>query len=114
MKTASALLCLLATPLFAQSIDSMIDREVPSLLITYKSLHAAPELSTQEGKTSALVAARLRELGYAVTDHIGKYGEPGLLGYGVVAMLKNGDGPVLLVRSDMDALPVQEQTGLPY
>ena len=114
MKTLSALFLLLVSPIFGQSLDSMIDREVPSLLTTYKTLHATPELSCQEEKTSAVVAARLRELGYTVADHIGKYNEPGLVGYGVVAMMKNGDGPVLLVRSDMDALPVQEQTGLPY
>src|SRR2546428_283833 len=114
MKTLSALFLLLAAPIFGQSLDSMIDREVPSLLTTYKTLHAAPELSCQEEKTSATVASRLRELGYTVGDHIGKYNEPGLVGYGVVAMMKNGDGPVLLVRSDRDALPVQEQPGLPY
>jgi amidohydrolase len=71
-------------------------------------------LSTQEEKSSALLAARLRELGYTVTDHVGKYEEPGLVGYGVVAILRNGPGPLVLVRSDMDALPVSEQTGLPY
>ena len=98
----------------AQSLDSMIDREMPSLLATYKTLHTSPELSTREEKTSARVAAKLRELGYDVTDHIGQYVEPGLTGYGVVAMMKNGNGPVVLVRSDMDALPVTEQTGLPY
>ena len=114
MKTLSVLFLLLVSPIFGQSLDSMIDREVPSLLTTYKTFHATPELSCQEEKTSAVVAARLRELGYTVADHIGKYNEPGLVGYGVVAMMKNGDGPVLLVRSDMDALPVQEQTGLPY
>src|SRR5881227_2405905 len=114
MKTLSVLFLLLVSPIFGQSLDSMIDREVPSLLTTYKTFHATPELSCQEQKTSAVVAARLRELGYTVADHIGKYNEPGLVGYGVVAMMKNGDGPVLLVRSDMDALPVQEQTGLPY
>ena len=109
-----ALAVALATSASAQSLDSMIDRELPSLVNTYKTMHAAPELSTQEEKTSARLAARLRELGYAVTDHVGQYGEPGLIGYGVVAMMKNGEGPVVLVRSDMDALPVTEQTGLPY
>jgi amidohydrolase len=103
-----------ATPSFAQSLDALVDKELPSLVETYKKLHAAPELSTQEEKSSALLAARLRELGYTVTDHVGKYDEPGLTGYGVVAVMKNGDGPVVLVRSDMDALPVAEQTGLPY
>jgi amidohydrolase len=116
MKRALVLLAvaLFAIPVFAQSFDALVDKELPSLVDTYKKLHAAPELSTQEEKSSALLAARLRELGYTVTDHVGKYDEPGLTGYGVVAIMKNGDGPVLLVRSDMDALPVAEQTGLPY
>lgn len=104
----------LATAAFGQSIDSMIDRQLPSLIETYKTLHTSPELSMQEEKTSATVAARLRELGYTVADHIGNYEQPGTTCYGIVAVLKNGDGPVVLVRSDMDALPVQEQTGLPY
>jgi amidohydrolase len=103
-----------AVPLAAQTLDERIERELPYLLSTYKTLHTNPELSTQEAKSSALVAARLRELGYTVTEHVGKYDEPGLTGYGVVAMLKNGAGPTVLVRSDMDALPVQEATGLPY
>jgi len=90
----------------AQSIDSIIDRELPTLVETYKALHAAPELSLHEEKTSATVASKLRALGYSVTDNVG--------GCGVVATMKNGDGPVVLVRTDMDALPVQEQTGLPY
>jgi hippurate hydrolase len=102
-----------ATSAFAQSIDSMIDREMPALLDTYKAFHMAPELSRHEEKSSATVAERLRALGYTVTDHIGKY-ESADTCYGVVAMMKNGDGPVVLVRSDMDALPVLEQTGLPY
>src|SRR5204862_82704 len=60
------------------------------------------------------VAARLCQLGYRGTDHVGKYDDPSPTSYGVVAMMKNGDGPVVIVRSDMDALPVLEQTGLPY
>ncbi len=103
-----------ATSALAQSLDSIIDRELPSLIATYKTLHAAPELSKQEGKTSALVASRLRDLGYMVTERVGKYEQPEATCYGVVAVMKNGDGPVVLVRSDMDALPVEEQTGLPY
>src|SRR5438132_6145146 len=103
-----------AASAFAQSIDSMIDRELPALVETYKAFHIAPELSKQEEKTSATVAARLRALGYTVTDHVGKYEDAGSTCYGVVAVMKNGDGPVLLVRTDMDALPVPEKTGVPY
>jgi len=107
-------LLLLAIPTFAQTLDQRIDREMPSLLTTYKTLHAAPELSTQEAKTSAFVASHLRDLGYEVTERVGKYEDPNKTCYGVVAILKNGNGPVVLIRSDMDALPVTEQTGLPY
>ena len=92
----------------------MIDREMPSLLATYKQLHAAPELSMNEKNTSALLAARLREIGYDVTYPVGRYANPGATAYGVVAVMKNGTGPTVLVRSDMDALPVAEETALPY
>lgn len=95
-------------------LDAMIAHELPSLLDTYKSLHAAPELSHYEKKTSALVAERLRALGFAVTDHIGKYDHPGWVGYGVVGILKNGAGPTVLVRTELDALPIMEETGLSY
>jgi hippurate hydrolase len=92
----------------------MIDQELPGLVATYKALHAAPELSHQEEKTSALLARELRALGYDVTEHVGKYPNPEWKGYGVVAVLKNGAGPTVLVRADMDALPVEEQTGVAY
>ena len=105
---------LLALPLAAQSIDDRVSKELPSLLETYKTLHAAPELSTQEAKSSALVASRLRELGFEVTERVGKYTDTEATCYGVVAVMKNGKGPTLMIRSDMDALPVEEQTGLPY
>ena len=105
---------LLATSVSAQTVDSVIDRELPSLIETYKSLHESPELSMKEEKTSATLASRLKALGYTVADNVGDYGEPGTHSYGVVAMMKNGDGPVVLLRTDLDALPVEEQTGLPY
>jgi amidohydrolase len=114
MKRIATILLLITSSAFAQTLDQMIDREIPGLLTTYKQLHAAPELSMQEKNTSALVAARLRELGYEVTYPVGQYLEAGATCYGVVAVMKNGNGPTVLVRSDMDALPVQEQTGLPY
>jgi amidohydrolase len=95
-------------------LDARIARELPSLLTTYKSIHAAPELSHYEKNTSALVAARLRELGFTVTDHIGKYHHPGWIGYGVVGIMKNSEGPTVLVRTELDALPITEETGLPY
>jgi len=97
-----------------QALDKLIDREIGALVSTYEKLHAAPELSTQEEKTSAFLAEELRTLGYTVTGNVGKYENQNLAGYGVVAILKNGNGPVVLVRTDMDALPVVEKTGLPY
>src|SRR6266478_6156348 len=112
---ACAFVVVIAMPIMAQqSLDAMVDREITSLVATYKMLHASPELSHREEKTSAFFAAQLRANGYTVTEHIGKYDRPGFTGYGVVAVMKNGDGPTVLVRTDLDALPVEEKTGLPY
>ena len=116
-KTLLALLFALSTaiPVVAQqSVDAIVDREITQLVATYKMLHASPELSHREEKTSAFFATQLRALGFTVTEHLGKYDRPGFTGYGVVAVMKNGDGPTVLVRTDMDALPVEEKTGLPY
>jgi hippurate hydrolase len=99
----------------AQSdLNNKIDSNIQDWLGTYKHLHENPELSTQEKETSALVAAQLKKLGYEVTDHFGQYDSPDIQAYGVVAVLKNGAGPTVYVRTDMDALPVTENTGLPY
>jgi len=114
MKRRLLALAFLALPLSAQSLDQRIDAEMSSLLATYKQLHAAPELSMQEAKTSAFVAGQLRSLGYTVDEKVGKYADPNATCYGVVALMKNGSGPTVLVRTDMDALPVTEQTGLAY
>lgn len=97
-----------------QSLDALIDQQITSLVTTYKMLHAAPELSHHEEKTSALLAKELRALGYEVTERVGKYERADLTAYGVVAVLKNGAGPTVLVRTDMDALPIEEKTGVPY
>ncbi len=72
----------------------------------YKDLHRHPELSGQEHRTAGRAAARLRAAGFEVTEAVG--------GTGVVGLLRNGDGPVVMLRADMDALPVAEETGLPY
>lgn len=98
----------------AQSPRELADAELPSLLTIYKDVHQHPELSGQEKQTSELVAKELKAVGCEVTDNLGKYSEPGPVGYGVVGVMKNGDGPVVLVRTDMDALPITEETGLPY
>jgi amidohydrolase len=97
-----------------QSLDSMLDREIAQLVSTYKMLHAAPELSHHEEKTAAFVASQLRALGFTVTERVGKYAEPEWTSYGVVAVMKNGAGPTVMVRTELDALPVEEKTGLPY
>jgi len=96
------------------SLDAMIERDLASLLSTYKALHAAPELSHREEKTSAFVAGELRKLGFTVTERIGKFQNAQWTGYGVVGVLKNGSGPTVLVRTELDALPVEEKTGVPY
>jgi hippurate hydrolase len=95
--------------------DTLIDQQtIDWLLSTYKMLHAAPELSHHEEKTAAFFAGELRKLGYTVTEHIGKYEKPEWTGYGVVGILKNGAGPTVLIRTELDALPVEEKTGVPY
>jgi hippurate hydrolase len=97
-----------------QTPQSLADAELPSLLAIYKDIHTHPELSGHEGRTSAIIAKELRAAGCQVTEYLGKYENPKLKGYGVVGVMKNGDGPIVLVRTDMDALPVEEQTSLPY
>lgn len=111
------LLCLatfaptLAAP--ADDFRPQVERELPSLLAIYKDLHTHPELSQHEERTSALLAAELRRAGYTVTEHIGKYPD-GAAAFGIAAIMKNGAGPVVLVRTELDALPVEEKTGLPF
>jgi amidohydrolase len=97
-----------------QTLQSLADSELPSLLTIYKDVHSHPELSTQEKRTAAIIAKELRAAGCQVTEDFGKYDNPKLKSYGVIGIMKNGDGPKVLVRTDMDALPVEEQTGLPY
>jgi amidohydrolase len=97
----------------AQEVPAMVDKQLPGLLATYKSLHSAPELSHHEAQTSALLAEELRKAGYTVSERVGKYPD-GSQAYGVVGILKNGAGPTLLVRADIDALPVTEDTHLAY
>jgi len=115
--TFLAVVCVIifAAPAIAQQpLDGMLDREIAQLVSTYKTLHAAPELSHHEEKTAAFVASQLRALGYTVTERVGKYAQPEWTSYGVVAVMKNGAGPTVLVRTELDALPVEEKTRLPY
>jgi hippurate hydrolase len=97
----------------AQEVPALVDKQLPGLLTTYKALHTAPELSHHEVETSALLAEEMRKAGYIVTERVGKYPD-GSQAYGVVGIMKNGAGPTLLIRTDLDALPVTEDTKLPY
>jgi hippurate hydrolase len=97
---------ILAAPSSAATLNEAINSDMPQLMTLYRDLHANPELSMQEVRTPAKLAAEMKKLGFAVTEKVGKTG--------VVAVLKNGEGPTLLIRADMDALPVVEQTNLPF
>jgi amidohydrolase len=108
-----ALLFLFSGTAMAQDLPTYVNGQLPGLVDIYKGLHTHPELSHHEEQSSALLAAELRKAGYTVTEHVGKYPD-GSQAFGVVAILKNGAGPTLLIRTDMDALPIVEETGLPY
>ena len=95
-----------ATPPLADAVRNKIAQEKDSLLELFRDLHAVPELSFQEEKTSMRMAKEMRALGFDVTEKVG--------GWGVVCVLKNGPGKTILVRADMDGLPVREISGLPY
>jgi amidohydrolase len=109
-------ICVVAwLPAAAQNdLDQKIDSNIQDWVGSYKHLHQNPELSTEEKETSRFVAAALKKLGYEVTDHFGKYENPELTSYGIVAVMKNGPGPTVYVRTELDALPVTEKTALPY
>jgi hippurate hydrolase len=87
-------------------LAAAIQADMPELMALYRDLHAHPELSMQEVRSPAILAAEARKLGFDVTEKVGKTG--------VVAVMENGPGPALLIRADMDGLPVTEQTGLPF
>jgi amidohydrolase len=114
-RTIAILLAVLQTALAATAASSeelrslvsrRVDAEYSSLFNIYTNLHAHPELSFMEVNTAALVARELRSLGFNVTEKVGKTG--------VVGVLANGPGPTVLVREDMDGLPIKETTGVPY
>jgi len=101
----SAAALALAAPAAAQTLGGEVEKQMPSLMAIYKDLHANPELSFMEVRSAGILAAEARKLGFKVTEKVG--------GTGVVAVMENGPGPVVMVRADMDGLPVTEQTGLP-
>jgi len=112
---ASVALCsLLSLPARAEldvaklktTIEASVENEYPKLDALYKDIHAHPEIAFQEVKTAAKLAAEMRAIGFEVTEQVGKTG--------LVAIYKNGDGPTIMVRTELDALPMEEKTGLPY
>jgi len=89
-----------------KAVTAWLDRNLPGLLDVYRDIHRHPELSGREKRTSRIVARALRAAGCRVTERVG--------GYGVIGVFRNGKGPVVFIRGDMDALPIREKTGLPY
>lgn len=108
LKYITAVAALLSfTPLaHADELRDAVTAQMPSLMEIYRDLHSNPELSFQEFRTAKKLADEARKLGFEVTEKVGRTG--------VVAVMKNGDGPTVMLRADMDALPVVEQTGLPF
>ncbi|MBV7267232.1 amidohydrolase [Erythrobacter ani] len=111
LTAGAAFAVVLGSPAFAENhggddLRAEVMADMPGLIEVYKDLHANPELSFQEFKTAEKLAARARELGFEVTEGVGQTG--------VVAVMRNGEGPTVMLRADMDGLPVTEQTGLPY
>jgi len=88
------------------AIEKSVEADYPKLDVLYKDIHAHPEIAFQEVKTAAKLAAEMRALGFEVTENVGKTG--------LVAIYKNGDGPTIMVRTELDALPMEEKTGLAY
>ena len=89
-----------------KAIETSLASDYPKLDALYKELHAHPELAFQEVKTAARLAAEMRALGFDVTEKVGMTG--------LVAIYRNGDGPTIMVRTELDALPMEEKTGLDY
>ncbi len=111
MKTKVYLLSFIFSKFFGQlygqaSLNTFVDQHLTEWTAMYKELHASPELSFQEEQSSKKMAQNLRKLGFEVTEGVG--------GFGVVGVFKNGDGPTVMIRADMDGLPVVEETGLSY
>jgi amidohydrolase len=116
MRLVCVLLLATSLPVLGQSapdLAGLVDAQLPGLVSTYKDLHLHPELSHFEVHTSAFLAGELRKAGYSVTERVGKYADSSQA-YGIVGVLKNGPGPAVLLRTDLDGLPVEEQTSVPY
>lgn len=123
---AAAAAAAVASPARADDLAAAVAADYPTVFELYKTFHQNPELSFKESQSAKIMANELKALGFAVTTGLGdawtkakakadagKVNE-GVGGYGLVAVMKNGDGPTLMLRADMDALPLEEKTGLPY
>ena len=106
LTSLAAAASLAAVPAEAETLAQAIRADMPQLMALYRDLHANPELSMQEHRTPAKLTPEMRKLGFQVTEKVGKTGS--------VAVMRNGPGPTLMLRADIDALPVKEQTGLPF
>src|SRR5437868_3728751 len=96
----------LDVPRLTAAIDASLHADYPKLDALYKDIHAHPELAFEEVKTAAKLSAEMRALGFEVTEKVGKTG--------LVAIFNNGEGPTIMVRTELDALPMEEKTGLDY
>lgn len=96
----------LDVPRLKAAIETSVESDYPKLDALYKDIHAHPEIAFQEVKTAAKLATEMRAIGFDVTEGVGKTG--------LVAIYSNGDGPTIMVRTELDALPMEEKTGLPY
>ena len=103
---ATVLSLMLSSTVLADTLSESVKQQMPQLMTVYQDLHQYPELSSEEVKTAKKLAKQAKALGFQVTEQFG--------GTGVVAVLKNGPGPTVMIRADMDGLPVVEQTGLAY
>ena len=103
---ATVLSLILSSTVLADTLSESVQQQMPQLMTVYQDLHQHPELSSEEVKTAKKLAKQAKALGFQVTEQFG--------GTGVVAVLKNGSGPTVMIRADMDGLPVVEQTGLAY
>ena len=95
-----------AAPSVPTELSNAIDKSYPGLESLYKDLHAHPEVGFQETRTAGIMAEQMRKLGFTVTEKVG--------GTGIVAIYKNGSGPMIMVRAEMDGLPMEEKTSLPF
>ena len=100
------ILIILSASINKNKFINELEKDIPYLKNLYLDIHQNPEISLMEKVTAQKLANELKKVGYSVTENFG--------GYGIVGILKNGDGPTILYRTDLDALPMEEKTGLPY